>query len=167
VTEGQLDIILKDSSTLQLIGNKGIESIYLEKDSRASGLIDGVNLNGWSHEKYIELSESRLRIGRFTTKGSMSVPKGIYIEKYGRFYQGTYDISLLLSKALTLEASKLPDSFRGILRFGSARVEGNTQVRTVNRISPSQWLTTYRNGTTLISGNYWLIIFFLNNITGN
>ena len=82
----------------------------------------------------------------------MRIPEGIYIDKYGRFYQGSYDISLLLSKTLTLDATRLPDSFRGTLRFGSVQVQGNTQVRTINRISPSQWLTNEMNGTTMITG---------------
>jgi len=150
VTEGELDIILKDSLKVQKVGNKVLEDLHLEKDSEVRGLVDGVNLTNWSHEKRIQLNQNRLRVGTFAPKGILHIPKGIHTEKYGRFFFEGEDVSRLLQNSLLLNATELPYTFRGSISFDSLQVLGNSELRTINRLSPLDWLTETDSAETVV-----------------
>lgn len=135
------------------------------EDAKAHGLIDGIDLNNWSHEKKIELKKNRIRVGTFAPHGTLSLDQGFTMERYGRLYIEDSDVTRLLQKALLLNATKLSSGFRGTVNFDSLIVLGNSEVRTVNRVSPSDWLKnidtketvvvrgkkTFENGITLLS----------------
>ena len=128
---------------MQVISKKDYSRVHLERDASADGDINGINFAEWSAEKRIELKSNSLSSRNLHIDGDLTIVPGINFET-GRstgFQLTSNDVTRLLAKALLLNATKLPSTFRGTIKFDSVGVDENTQVGLINRVPPAEWLT--------------------------
>lgn len=153
VIDGKLDVILKNSDSLQIIANKKLNEITLSRNAIAFDLVDGINLTNWSPVKRIELNSNNYNFQNMKINGELTISPGILIDfersRVSTFQMASNDVAKLLSKALLLSATSLPSFFNGKIIFQNLDVLGETTLTRVNTISPNtDWLLNTQNTKT-------------------